>query len=160
MKASWVPTSFSGDPVRTTLGERSDCVVRALATAAGISYSAALESLSRHGRKRRRGAYPNTFEPAYAEHGFVKVELKAKTRAYVRKAHFRRVQWGEQYVNGGLVVTSRTSMTLGQFLRQFPSGRFIVHFRRHAIAVIDGVVYDESPQGVKKVVECYFARAS
>ena len=41
------------------------------------------------------------------------------------------------------------SVTLGQFLKDFPNGRFVVRKSGHAFAVIDGKQFDASPNGMQ-----------
>lgn len=47
--------------------------------------------------------------------------------------------------------TRDNSITLGQFCKKHPTGRHWVFVRGHALAVIDGVVYDHSHKLKRKV---------
>ena len=63
-------------------GERSDCTVRALATATGASYDEAYRFMAANGRKKNKGAY---FERAIAQHQvlghtFIKTPTFVKAR--------------------------------------------------------------------------------
>lgn len=108
-------------------GERADCSVVAWSIARNITYATAHAMFEAAGRKRKHG----TFLPTTAAvHGW--------------DGH-----WVESHRAGkrGPLGTSDGSgrwlrPTLAQFLREHPRGRYVIHVRRHAFAVVDGVVFD------------------
>lgn len=93
--------------------DTNNCTIRSLAIAANIPYALADEIGTAAGRKRRNGM---------------------PTKHLMTEA----IKWGigceEQY------MTSK--ITIGQFIKSFPQGRFICRKSKHAFAVIDGVVHD------------------
>src|SRR6056297_2730383 len=52
-----------------TLGERNDCVVKAFALAAGISYDEARSRAASHGRRKGEGMYDCEWRPMFAASG-------------------------------------------------------------------------------------------
>jgi hypothetical protein len=103
-------------------GEHNDCTVRALAIWAGVSYGEAHGLMAtRCARQPRKGAWP---------HG-VLVELGARVK----------IDQPPTYRSG---ITGRlpSRMTVGRFARENPRGRFFVLVRGHALAIIDGVIFD------------------
>lgn len=96
------------------LAETRDCTVRALATAAQIPYDTAHSIAKSAGRKNRRG-FRTTLLLKHAEkHG----------------------------VNAARTALGRRRVKVSTFIRQHSEGRYIVRIRRHAFAVIDGVIHD------------------
>jgi hypothetical protein len=97
------------------LGENRDCSVRALAIAAGMTYEAAHQLFKDAGR------------------------VDGKTTAHaVSCAVYERLGFPVQrtFYPGGRCIT------LAQLINCHPKGRFIVHRKGHAFALIDGVVHD------------------
>lgn len=100
-------------------GEKLDCSVRALAVAADISYDEAHAALKEAGR-------PDGKRTPHAT-----------SRELYRKLGFRCC-----IIRQGGIACHGLRMTLMQFIAANPRGRFIVHRRGHAFAVLDGVVHD------------------
>lgn len=96
--------------------ERNDCVVRALALAAGISYDESHALLEKHGRQYAKGTSWMTHRNAIKD------------------------------LNGTAVIdtpnTKLAKFTLNSFITNHPTGSYFVIRRGHAIAVINGRVYD------------------
>lgn len=99
-------------------GERYDCSVRALTLAAGIPYAEAHAAFQGVGRVTgKRTPWP------------------VSTDLYTRRGYTLHTT-----VTG---VCGRVRyMTVAQFVKAHPVGRFILHRRGHAFALIDGVVND------------------
>lgn len=122
--------------VRTDAGRKSseitrnfhrDCSVRAYAAAFGVSYDVALERLRRAGRQIGYGIYTalwNSFLNTHPE--CVRLALKPGP--------------------------GRRSVTLGQFLKQYPTGIYILGVTRHTFTVIDGTVHDLHPPTLRQPV--------
>lgn len=106
-------------------GERSDCGVRALSVATGVCYDSAYAALARAGRKPRCWSYISQLALA-----LVSLSLDHRATMYTRGG-------------GGAGVVSGAP-TLARFLREHPSGRFIVRRRGHFFAVVDGIVHDRA----------------
>ena len=47
-------------------------------------------------------------------------------------------------------------ISLGRWVAENPEGRFLVLTRNHAIAVVDGIVYDWLPGGERRRVLCWY----
>ena len=92
--------------------DKADCSVRALATAAGVSYAAASVAFSAFGRQLRQGT------PIHLSH-----------RLHEQALGMRRIE-------------TAAGMSLGEFVKIAQTGRFVVHKKRHAFAIVNGVVHD------------------
>ena len=126
--------------MRPFKGEHNDCVVRALAASAGCSYEDAHAACELAGRKRRRGmpmdyCIKNNKIPFF-QFEFVLDGQECKN-FYVRRTR------------SGFIQKRRLYPTLAQFLKQFPTGRYLCSMYGHAFAVIDGVVVDDHVNGAR-----------
>lgn len=92
--------------------DRNDCSVRALATAAGVNYETASAAFSASGRRLRKGT-----------------EVSLSEELYESKLGMRRIGLAE-------------GLRLEAFLEVARTGRFVLHRKNHAFAVVDGVVHD------------------
>lgn len=97
--------------VNTGLGERSDCVVRAVSVAGCMDYHVAHALLKRHGRRDRKPTYIHT------------------TIEAIREAFAVEVRYAER-------------CTLASFVNKHQSGHYVLLTSSHALALVDGVVYD------------------
>lgn len=99
----------------TSVGwDRRDCTVRALAVAAGVEYEVASMTLSAGGRRVKKG---------------------------MTVPELRRIYEGVLHMQP-LDAVSAIQPRLVDFLAAHPQGRFVLVKRRHAFAVVDGVVHD------------------
>ena len=116
---------------RTIQTEANDCVVRAMTVALERSYEEMHDVCSAAGRQPRRGM------PIYEiEQALTKIlSLDTKMQFIPRSQR----------------------MTFAQFVKQNPTGRYVVIRRGHAVALIDGVWHDahESGCGARARVMCY-----
>jgi hypothetical protein len=108
--------------------ERNDCVVIALAIVSGKTYEEARQILKKNGRQDRKGTYRYAIQKSVLE-----VNPNAEFE-YITKP------CGGQY----------TSRTIGKAL---PKGNYIVLFRSHAAAMVDGVIEDWSDGRCMRVQE-------
>lgn len=81
---------------------------------------------------------------AFAKHGR---RPRRGTKLYVSIAAMRDL------FNAGRVPIA--PITLAEFVRRFPKGRYVVHVRSHALAVVDGVIHDWNP-APRRRVRCYW----
>jgi hypothetical protein len=116
--------------------EWNDCSVRALAIAAGITYGQAHDLLKAQGRKDRKGARVYMIRAAAASTAKVEDVLVRQPKTH----------WMGGY--------SYTCPTLSQVIRKHSSGRYILITRNHAIALVDGVIYDSFEPGAKTRIRC------
>ena len=114
--------------------EHMDCTVHATAIAAQIPYFEAHELLARFGRRPRRGV---------------------KYRDFIAWAT-SPITWATSPSPKGVIGAYRVQrvkldkpVTLAQFLKDFPNGRFVVRKRGHVFAVIDGKQFDASPNDLR-----------
>ena len=104
------------------LNEKNDCVVRALSVAGGLEYSVAHRMMAVAGREPRH----STSVPA---------SIRMLETFF---PHAQRV-----FVGG--------KATMAQFAAAYPDGRWMVYTRNHAVALVDGVVYDWMPHPRSRV---------
>lgn len=116
-----------------------DCTVHATAIAAQIPYYEAHQLLARFGRRPRHGVNYNAFISG------VCVLSEGKIGAY----RVQRVKIGSHDSGERLMRRPQAYVTLGQFLKDFPNGRFVVRKRGHVFAVIDGKQFDASPNSLR-----------
>lgn len=98
-------------------GDRNDCSVRALSIAANMPYADAHRLFALAGRRDGRRT------PVFVTAGI------HERLGYTRIPTVGSTHYG-------------TQMTVAQFLRAHPRGRYVLHRRSHAFAVVDGVVHD------------------
>jgi len=101
--------------------ENNDCVVRAISNATNCDYDKAHGLAAQHyNRRNKRGtstlAVINRSEALFSDLGFKCEEVNQ------------------------VYATS----TINQFVRRNPKGRFFILVRSHALAIVNGVVYDNS----------------
>lgn len=102
--------------IRDGISESNDCTVQAFTNATGIPYPRVWAAFRSNGRKAGRG---------------VKLADKAQSVAHSL---------------GVKLTLVRRSGTLRKLLSDYPEGRFIVRVRRHAFAVVSGIVIDSWEQ--------------
>ena len=142
------PNTQRGDAFAS---ERSDCTVAATAIAAQIPYYEAHKLLAEFGRKSRHPVRYTAF-----------ISWLKGLALPVGKYHVERVQMPSCLPANRLRAFGpfTQSVTLAQFLRDFPKGRFVVRISGHVFAVIDGVQYDGSPNGSRcKITDIYHFRS-
>lgn len=97
--------------------DKGDCVVRAFATAANISWIDAFDILIKKARETyNMPNYKTCFQLVFEEYGFKKHGCKA--------------------------VAGKKRMTVEDFCKKHKKGRFILDVAHHSTAVVDGVCYD------------------
>lgn len=110
--------------------EDKDCTVMSFATVWGCTYQQAHEHLRMSaGRKLRHGLPTDKFDSA----AWWCRKTKMKSGPY----------------------TENNKISLGQFCKEHPVGRYWVRVRGHALAVIDGVIYDHSYKPRRMVVKAF-----
>jgi hypothetical protein len=120
------------------LGETKDCWVRAMAAAFKVPYAQAHEVAAKQfGRQPRQGT--RAVEPTMAKlnHTLFGRQLRKLTPE----------ERTTRYVNYGQVVTRQ--MTVKTFLKQYPTGVFILLVRGHAFRIDNGVVIGNTSDASK-----------
>jgi hypothetical protein len=140
--------------------ETNDCVVRAFSAALDISYDSAHGWVKRNfSRKFGKGTYTHL----HIQNVLGKVKNGYKLKAY--GCHPDK-KWAME-CRGFKVVTNpryknkQVGYTLKSFMESHPKGRFFVIVERHAVAIVDGVLYGNTCEKwnglyrrVNWVVEC------
>lgn len=106
--------------------EHNDCTVKAVAKAAGKTYEWGHMVMKTYCKRRNRGrAYTSTYVPLALD----KLGITHKVGPYTRE----------------------NKITLKKFCEKHPVGRYIVATSGHAIAIVDGVVYDWGDKPLRRV---------
>lgn len=122
--------------------EKNDCAVRALAAAAGVTYTRAYKALAKAGRKKGRCSYMASWIIRGSIPGFT------FERVLPRALVFREAVGGTAtYKQGSL------RPTLKQFVKQHPEGTYFCIQRGHAFAVRNSVVIDANRPGPRTRVQ-------
>jgi hypothetical protein len=117
----------------TQAGESKDCTVRALANVTGIAYSEAHHLLETIGlREANSGAHFSNYHKAYLKAG-------AKRIAFFGKKGVLR---SKTVQDKDVISGTYTGMTFETALRHYHTGRYIFIMTGHAVAVINGHIYD------------------
>ena len=140
--------------------ETNDCVVRAFSAALDISYDSAHGWVKRN-FKRKFGK--GTYTSIHIQNVLGKVKNGYKLKAYGCHPDKK----GVMKVRGFKVVTNpryknkEVGYTLKSFMESHPKGRFFVIVERHAVAIVNGVLYGNTCEKysglyrrVNWVVEC------
>lgn len=100
---------------RTVKGEKDDCGVTSLAVATGMGYTKAWQALRSLGRAKGTGTLNTMITKAASMLGFKANELQI-----------------------------RGTLTLAKFIKLHNRGRYIVYTKDHAVAVVDGKMFDSN----------------
>jgi len=122
---------------RDSFHENHDCTVVAVAGAADIPYREAHALLAKAGRKPRHGFKFRTWLNNQCWGAHIKGE-KFRLGAYTVTRII--LPWYNKYNQG---------VTLAQFLRDFPRGRFLLRKSGHVFFVDDGKVLNLGSTGVR-----------
>jgi hypothetical protein len=106
---------------KTRLKEYRDCTIRALALTASIEYSVAHKIGKDAGRQRRRGFHCQTLLDQAQKSGIL----------------FSRIIGRGKDLN---LVSA--PVTIGEFIKNHPTGKFYCRRSGHAFAVVDGIILD------------------
>lgn len=110
---------------RENTGDTNYCVLAALHFVTGQPMEVCNKFFMRYGRKYRKGMYTSEV-----------VSALAKSRHYYfKKGNYNR----------------NNKITINQFVKKHPVGKYYLVVRGHALAVIDGVVYDHSVRLTRRV---------
>ncbi len=135
-------------PAELRIGENNDCAVRALAVATGYSYNDCHAFFELHGREPRKGTFcyrilagdlASRLETSFPELGFKAV----RCGGYVKPT----LPAGSPWISSGI--------TLRSFCRARPTGAYFITVARHALAVVDGVIYDFACRDLRRVCDVW-----
>lgn len=115
--------------------EKSDCVVRAFAASTGCDYDVAHRFVSKEfGRQPRKGT--PRFRPTMSK-------LVADGRRLNRKKLTT--------ISSGEMKNGSSRMTVGQFVKLYDKGTYIIVISGHAFSIKDGVVIGGNLQDAKRM---------
>jgi hypothetical protein len=127
--------------------EKDDCVVRAFASAFGVTYDYAHKKVAEvFGRKNRQGTAYFSLTMSALVSKQIKFNRKGVTPI---KEDVNLAYWVE--VKGKRILRN---MTTAKFLEKYPKGTYIVTIKGHAFTIKDGVVIGNTQDAIqrKKVI--------
>jgi hypothetical protein len=128
------------EPSRLAMNEANDCTIRALMSALDIPYLTAHSLGQEAGRVNRKGFWTRKLLKKAKANGYVKAYQE--TFMY-DESRLRVVKENNEYSGRTyLRLRGQPYPTLRAVMPLMAKGRYIVEFRAHAFAVVDGVVYD------------------
>ena len=140
--------------------EDNDCVVRAFMSVLDITYDQAHNWVKvNFNRQNHQG----TFTASYIKNVLDKVKGGKKLKAYGCHPDFRYAMGsrGFKVITNPQYKNKEVGYTLKSFIENHPTGRYFVIVNRHAVAVVNGVLYgnqNEQRQALYRrvnwVVEC------
>jgi hypothetical protein len=128
--------------------ETNDCVVLSIASAFSVSYEEAHEFVKKtFKRKFRKG----TIRFAYTLNKYAETNSEL-FGSKITPIGVKKGQYNYSLVYDAKVgkKTVKRRMTVGTFIKNNPSGSFIVLVRGHAFTIIDGVVIGNYDDAIKK----------
>ena len=114
---------------REATGDTNYCVLAALHFVTGQPMEICNKFFMRHGRRYRKGMMTNEVVKA----------LSQSKHYYFKKGSYDR----------------NNKITINQFVKKHPIGKYYLVVRGHALAVIDGVVYDHSVRLTRRVYTAF-----
>jgi hypothetical protein len=114
---------FDKSTYASPTGEDKDCSVRAFMAVSGMTYEESKAVFEKHGRLENQGT---PFEV---------------TEAVIRSMYPESTRLNMS-VDRLMKVTGRPVMTVTEFAKAFKQGKWIVHIKGHALAIIDGTIHD------------------
>ena len=145
--------------------EKNDCVVRAIANVCGVSYDEAHKFCSEtFGRKQGQGTQLFSFIMKQIKgikfNGPAQLSLFDDNNGKV--VNVKHI--GDMPKAGGKLINpkykhKKVAFTVKEFARRFNKGNYIVAVNKHALAICDGVIVDNSnyqTDGYRRVVESAF----
>lgn len=138
---------------RERRNEHNDCVVRAIASAFQISYRSShrwcqnvLERKHRHGTFTTQGIAKNLDDPRIKRMKLYRAGITSKWYTYIRNLRNLRAQDRAERVVPDILPKGCKNLTLGRFVKEIaePNKTYFILCKRHAIAVRDQVVYDNT----------------
>lgn len=120
--------------------ENNDCGVRALAAAAGVSYTQAYKALELAGRQKKRGSYLSRW---------IRMGMIHLPGIRFEVMFDREIMVGFRPGSYGVCREVTPAPTLKQFVKANPTGNFLVTQTGHAFAVRNGVVIDANRPGAR-----------
>ena len=121
-----------GHPIREEVKAAVDynsCTVVTLSCVTGNTWKQCSQYLKKYGRRYRKGMLCKEIREAFK--GFTKFVVKESP------------------------YSTQNRITIGQFIKKHPVGKFYCCSRGHAFAIIDGVLYDHSDKSRRQITFAY-----
>jgi hypothetical protein len=118
----------------TTLSDRNNCALNAMSIVFNRPYYSVAETFKTLGRGKGRGC-----------------SIRMITHALNAFKHYP----SEVDINNYQMPT-KIKMTLSRFAKQYPKGKYYVIKSNHALALIDGVWYDNQEPNPRSYVKWFF----
>ena len=138
--------------------ENNDCVVRALKHTLGISYAEAHHLCeTKLNRNPGNGVFTHVYLPKVKQAFGKKIKQLGKSSDYVngfktltRTKKTKQQKWSnakQKYVTKRVEV--QVPYKVKEFIKEYPTGNYLVTVRGHAIAIIDGQIIGNWNDGEK-----------
>tara|TARA_R100000908_G_scaffold45645_1_gene22185 strand:+ start:37 stop:555 length:519 start_codon:yes stop_codon:yes gene_type:complete len=151
---------------QTAKGETKDCVVRAIANACDVNYAQAHKYVAET-FDRKKGKGTNMFlqtmdkikEMKFDEAGQLDLFNTSTTKEIKALGYAPKIKNGKNI--GGELINPKykhkpVAFTVKEFAQQYNRGNFIIGVNKHALAIKNGVVVDNSNYqygGYRRIVE-------
>ena len=147
----------------TAKREKNDCVVRAVANACNVNYEQAHAWVKdAFGRKNGKGTF--MFDLIMKQTKQIEFEQAGQLDMFADTSVKKIKYVGSSPKKGGTLANPKynhkpVAFTVKEFARKFNRGSYIVAVNKHALAIKDGVIIDNSNYqygGYRRVVESAF----
>ena len=141
--------------------ETNDCAVRAVKHAFDVEYSDAHYFCeTKLKRIRRQGTYTNLYLPKVQQAFNKKVKRLGKKNDWGRMVLTRpkNTRYWDPKTNEYKRRIERVPFKLKEFIKAHPKGSYIITVRRHAFALVDGVVkgnWDDGKRENREIIAAY-----
>jgi hypothetical protein len=126
-----------------TLSDRNNCALNAVAIALSKPYYEVYRVFKSVGRKGGKGSSIKQITDAitllkiHAEPGMTIDKIKTQVMSLYKPPTYLKI-------------------SLDKFAKMYPTGKFVVVKSKHALALVDGVWYDNSMPNPKAYVKCFY----
>jgi hypothetical protein len=124
--------------------DKNNCTVRALANATGKPYDEISAELTKAGRKKNTGCTVLEYGPVYEKHGKCIGYFGTTRQAYVEYAGLQKALG--HHSSFWIDSKPHKGYTLAKFVKEHPTGSYVVIIKGHNTCVKNGVIIDSHPQ--------------
>ena len=126
-----------------TLSDRNNCALNAVSIALNKPYYRVYKAFKSVGRRGGKGSSINQITRAI---NLVKNDIAAGEDLLNKKDKLLSEWQDPTYVK----------ISLDKFAKMYPTGKFIVIKSRHALALVDGIWYDNTMPNPRAYVKCFY----
>jgi len=123
-----------------TYTDRNNCALNAMSIILNKPYYEVYGKFKSHGRVGGKGA------------SVMMITAVLNSFKYEREADTPMSKW----IKTRSVMPTKLKMSLAKFAKQYPTGKYYVIKSRHALALIDGVWYDNQVPNPRSYVKYFF----